>query len=209
MKNHVFSLPEPTYSSDRQNQTSDGGKFSCVCVEHLHRDCIVGCFLQPANSTDVCEICCCWLWTGCWLYDLHLLQPCTTSEDCQWAPVTTWCSCPVIYHSSQHQWTSLSSTGSHSLLRLATLESPGALEASSPASHSFLPPVNWLAVSHFCYLWILTSSFHVGFSAFPIWLCMVVAKSSPLLGFRLLHFKSDFCCCCKGLCFLHFCPFTK
>ena len=92
----------------------------------------------------------CWLWTGCllalWSQRTktlpNQLQPSATSEDCRRAPMTTWCSWPV---SSQPPPTLLSGPSSCPL----SLMSPGASEASSPASRSRLPPVNWLAVSYF------------------------------------------------------------
>lgn len=54
MKNHVFSLPEPTYSSDRQNQTSDGGKFSCVCVLSTSSETVL---LGVSYSQQIVQMC--------------------------------------------------------------------------------------------------------------------------------------------------------
>lgn len=109
------------------------------------------------------------LWSQCTKTLPRPLPPCTSSEDCQWARMTTWCSWPVIRHSrsSQPQQASLSSPSSCLPLRVETQMNPGTLEASGPASHSCPPPVKLAG----CLLFLLPVNSHFKlprwFSAFP------------------------------------------
>lgn len=134
--NDMFYFPDLPLSSDGQRQTDDCGKWlsaflSVFCSWH---SCKYNMHVQLELLLMIVE----WMPIGFMIvwYQLtkmlsHPHKPCKTSVDCQEALMMTWCLWPVICHSPQPQQMPYTS------LR--------ALETSSLASHSCLPPVNWLA----------------------------------------------------------------